>query len=379
MFIPVIAIIIGYLKFNKELVWWEYLLMFIVPFILVGSMTYIIHHTLPESTSANNYYSESVSYEEPWDEWIHKTCSYTTCSGGKVKTCRTHYYDCSYRKYHEPEWYMTLNSGSNQSISQSLFNTKCSTWKNKSFVDMNRHYYTIDGDKYVCNWNKDTNEVITYSEPYSYDNKLLLSKNILGFRKLDSLETLKVYNNPSDAFSETTEFPFIVGSNDKEAYKYLSGKNGILGSKYQLTMLLMVHHNKPTSICELEETFLMKGKKNELILCINEKDSNIVSSKVISWTPNELLKIKIRDSINYSGKYNTLEAVKIMSHFTEKMWIRKNFHDFDYIEVENPLTGFHYVIIFIIIAFVTGGLSWYFISNEQKNYEEPTNKYYRRY
>ena len=384
LIIPIIAIVVGYLKFRKSLVWWEYILVFSVPMLFIGISTSLIENNIPKSTAVNNYYSTSAQYDERWDEWIKKTCSeqvpdgtesysyscgtskhHRTCRGSRTKY-RTRYYDCSYREEHSPKWGYYLNDGAYNSVSQSEFEIMCSDWKNKTFIPMNRHYYRIDGNRYQCNWNGDTTKLKVEARPQQYENRLLATKNVMGFREIDSLDIHRygLYTSPSDNFSTTQSFQYILGDNNAEAYKYIAGKNGVLGKRMQMTMLMIVHHNKPSDVCEMQEAHWKGGKKNELILCINERYGKVVNSKVITWAKNELLKVKVRDSLANYGNYDALQSVKILTFFSEKMWDRRSFAEFDYLEVKMELQTWHYVMIWIMVILLSGGIGWWVVFND---------------
>ena len=77
-------------------------------------------------------YGVKVEYYEEWDEWVSQTCT-STDSEGNVTT-----YDCSYRRYHGPEWYVVTNLNNNYYISEKKYKEMLYTWDNKRFVDLNR-------------------------------------------------------------------------------------------------------------------------------------------------------------------------------------------------------------------------------------------------
>ena len=71
---------------------------------------------------------QSVTYYEPWDEWIDQMCSRQVACGtdsdGNTEYC-TEWYDCSYRKYHDSAWVM-------RSVDKNTFNIGGATFR--SFV-----------------------------------------------------------------------------------------------------------------------------------------------------------------------------------------------------------------------------------------------------
>jgi hypothetical protein len=110
LIIPIIVCVTLFLVLHKHIALMSYLIIIIPSILLIVGLDYGMIIANESDVEYNGYYIKKVRYYEPWDEWIHKTCSYTTCSGsGKTRSCVTHYYDCSYRKYHSEYWVMVDN------------------------------------------------------------------------------------------------------------------------------------------------------------------------------------------------------------------------------------------------------------------------------
>lgn len=386
LIVPVGFMIYGFFFKRKFWDWWEYLLVFFVPVMAILTVTAIARNTIPKSVSAESIYSQGASHYEDWDEWIKKTCSESyacgtesySCGSGKsrsrctrTKYC-TRYYDCSYREYHPEYWEFEMSDGSTMSTGRDEYEKYCSSWGNKTFIDMHRDYYHDDGDRYQCRWNDDVMKLKVGTRGKEYENRLIATNNVMGFRKLDSLDIARygLYGNPSDnAGGLTSGFPFILGSSDTNAYRFLSGKNGTLGHMMQMTMLMVVYYDKPSDICEVQEDYWYGGKKNELILCVNVSKSTgkAIGAKIISWTKNELLKVKVRDSILGRPKFDAYESVKILDKFAEAGWKRREFKEFEYIEVVGEITTTHVFIIWFLVIVISAAIGMWVTVNDFNN------------
>ena len=134
------------------------------------------------------YYVTKVSYYEPWNEYIHRTCTREVYDGrdseGNAKY-RTETYDCSYVDYHPARWTMTNNVGNEIYISENRFNIIARKFNvHPVFVDMHRHYHTIDGAKYEHRFDGNRNKMYTLTSSHSYKNKILRSRSIFNYSEV---------------------------------------------------------------------------------------------------------------------------------------------------------------------------------------------------
>ena len=94
--IPMILGLIASRIWKHRLHWLEIIIPVAIAAIVIGIMKYAMVQSLTSDTEYLSEYVVRAEYYEDWDEWIKKTCSYTTCTGtGKNRRCTTHHYDCS--------------------------------------------------------------------------------------------------------------------------------------------------------------------------------------------------------------------------------------------------------------------------------------------
>ena len=101
--IPFVTVIVLLSFFRKETAWWEYLLVIIPSLLLALAVEALMKYDNVVDTEYLGYYVTKIRYEEPWNEYIHKTCTETRVVGhdknGRAIT-QTYTRDCSYVEEH---------------------------------------------------------------------------------------------------------------------------------------------------------------------------------------------------------------------------------------------------------------------------------------
>lgn len=368
LIIPLIAVAVLAWKYHSRMSWWEYLVVFGVPALCIGTAKIVSTMSQTSDTEIWNSYLTKATYYEDWDEWIHKTC-YHTCyeecrdSEGHTYQCNPHDcnpYDCSYREYHPEYWEAFDNLGNSFYVDKIRFERLCATWANKSFQDMNRRYYTDDGDAYNTVFTGELKDVIPRTIQFTYENRVKCSRSLFNFEDVDSadIKDYGLYDYPK--VSEFDHNP-ILGWNDPAASLRLQQYNALLGSKKQVYMLILVYKDKPVQAALYQEGYWKGGNKNEFILCIGVRSNKIDWAKVISWTEVDELKIGVEKKV-VSMDMNLMSIVDYMTGEVNRKFIRKQFKDFSYITVEPTITALW--VTFLITIVVTVGLSVYCVLNQ---------------
>lgn len=365
---PVVASIVLFILFKHKTTWWELMLPVVIGIILIFSIRACDKAYLESDTEYWSYHAVSVHYEEPWNEYIHKTCHYTTCTGsGKSRTCTTHSYDCSYVQYHDAKYYIKDNGGNIHTISEHEYNKIKHSWNNSNFVELNRNYHTIDGDMYVSVWKHEIKNLITTQETHGYTNKVQASHSIYNFKEIDDEEKIKydLFEYPEiQSYNLTPILTHGIKIKDYQQQQF-NAINGLLGSKKHVQVFLLIWKNKDKEVSEMQKAYWKGGNQNELIICVGlDKNNKIKWNNIFTWSEKDLVKIKIRDYLN-----NQIGKKLYVKNFREnifpvidKHWVRKDFKEFDYLEVELTLT--QVIWIFIIVILVTIGLCIYVVIND---------------
>jgi len=310
---------------------------------------------------------ERVEYHERWDEYIHQTCTRTCCCDSKGNNCSTETYDCSYVQNHPAKWIKVdhLNNGHYTSKSEYLRLKKKNG--NSQFKDMRRDYHSVDGDMYYTMWNKDTITYECITTAHIYENKTQAVPNIFEYPDVDSLDISKyrLFTYPQ-IYRHTQRS--LLGYNDKKATKLLQILNGDLGNKKQVKVFILVYNNQPMKAANLQEALWKGGNKNEFIIPISIDDnSKPIWCLPFSWSEKELAKVNIRDYVMDQEKLDLSKIVDYSYKQIKKNYKRKEFTDFDYLEVK--LTTSQYIWNIVISIILNFGLSMFVIHNAFQDYD----------
>ena len=79
--IPFVTVIVLLSFFREETAWWEYLLVIIPSLLLALAVEACMKYDYVVDTEYLGYYVSKIRYEEPCNEYIHKTCTETRVVG----------------------------------------------------------------------------------------------------------------------------------------------------------------------------------------------------------------------------------------------------------------------------------------------------------
>jgi hypothetical protein len=358
LIIPIIAIIFLAVKFQKSMVWWEYLIVLGIPTIAIVGAKYASVASQTMTPEIWNTYLTKATYYEPWNEYIHKTCC-STCTDSKGHSYECNCHDCSYVQYHPAYWEAKDNLGHTTRISSDYYANLCNLWNNRSFEDKHRHYHSIDGDAY--NTVKDTifDHIVPRTSTHTYENRVKCSKSVFNFAEVDSEDVVayKLFKYPHNV-----EFNYnpILGFYDPKASLKLQRYNAQIGSWKQVHMLILVFKDQSVKAAIMQEGYWKGGNKNEFILCIGIRDTAITWAKVISWTEVDELKIRVEKEVQ-GMPFNLTGIVDYMAGQVKLKFQRKHFREFSYISVEPTMTAIWVTLVITIL--ITVGLSIYTVKN----------------
>jgi hypothetical protein len=372
LFIPAVIAIAALLYDRKRVVWWETLIVFAPAALVVLLTRTIIVSSATSDTEYYGSYTTKVQYFEPWDERHHKTChNPEICTGsGKSRHCTPgSSYDCSYTEHHSAEWRKVDNNGNSFSISEDEYNRLVAFFATpKVFTDMHRNYYTYDGDQYSYDFPNVEAKVDPLTTEDSYVNKVRVSHSIFKLRDVTPKEkaTYGLYDYPE---IESNYQPSVLLPRGYD-YDYRTetfpwdALNSLYGASKQIRIFVPVFQDKTIDAAEMQRNLWEGGNKNELIICIGvDAQKRVTWCKPFSWSDNPMVEIQIRDAVNYmKGQRLDLAAVQSATRAAiNENWKRKEFKDFDYIQVE--LTTAQLLWLYIITGLVSIGLAVFVVMN----------------
>jgi len=359
--IPFLSVLILFMFFKKKTLWWEITTLIGIVAIFILTFKITAEHYM---TRFDEYWTGHIvkaEHYEPWNEYIHRTCTRTVSCGKDCTTTQT--YDCSYVQYHPEKWVMYDNNGISFSISKSYYNSLIKKFKTKPiFVDLNRNYYNKDGDKYQIYWNKIKEDAEIVTSVHSYENRVRASKSVFNFQEVteEEKEIYKLFDYPKVTNLKQKN---ILGYDDEISEKKIEILNGFLGKKKEVKAFVLVFKDQPIKAAELQESYWEGGNKNEFITCIGiDSDTKKINwVYVISWDTNKILNINVRDWIYEQETLNLSNVIDYLYIQIEKDFVRKQFKEFSYLKVE--LTSNQLIIVWIVSIILSVGLSIWIVLN----------------
>src|SRR3989338_3236357 len=150
--IPILVLLVLYAFYQRKVLGWEFLLQMAVPLAVIALCKLGVETS---QTNDKEYWGGWVAraeYDEEWNEKVpcrhEKECTHRDKKGNRKHSNDgyKHAYDVD---NHPPVWQAV---GSNQEtifISSRTFEELCQKFGSRKFVELNRDYHTIDGDRYV--------------------------------------------------------------------------------------------------------------------------------------------------------------------------------------------------------------------------------------
>lgn len=373
LLIPVLVSIVLYVFFPKYAVWWEFIIPFAASIITIGILHIAIKQIGVWDTEYIGYLTKQAIYYEPWDEYIHQTCTKTVSCGKNCTTTQS--YDCSYVKNHPPSWKVfTATTNTEIYIDRSQYNYIVKRFnKVPQFKNMRRDYHRQDGDAYYVTWDNKRSTAVPITTTQLYKNKVRASKDVFNYPELDTLDINMYYiQDYPELNSILNNTPILPDSLATEAQQQsLRFYNGKLGPSKQARIWILLNPYPTRQAGLMQEAYWVNGNKNEIVLVIGTNDKEIRWAHVFSWTEKEALKIQLRNYVESQDSLNFSTLIPHVASLVEKDFVRKNFSDFDYLSVEPPLWAI--LLAYFITILVNAGTIIYIVKNE---HYEPRHRHY---
>jgi hypothetical protein len=306
--VVLIVTLIFYLIDKKAYKWWEFFVPLIITVGLIIGAKAIIDHT---SVKFTEYWGEtivSVFEEEPWNEWVHRTCTETypcgTDSEGNTKYC-TRTYDCSYQDDHGPRWYCKTDLGNTYSMTEKMHDELVSLYgTGKKVVRTRKNYASRDkavnsrGTKFEGTRVGKTSDIFQTTWPnteesrkgvftkHRYENRIKASDlSIFNISVVteEEADSLGLFDYPKNI--DEYKCPVILGANIPDETQDLFRRlNAKFGPSNQLRLWILVFEDKPAITANYQENYWVRGNKNELVVCIGKKGEEIQWAHSFSWS-----------------------------------------------------------------------------------------------
>ena len=329
-------------------------------------------------------YTKKVIYYQSWDEKVscrHPIyCTRTTTSGtGKNRRTSTERYVCGHHHafdvdFHPEHWTKENNTGNEYSISKSEFDVLQKRFASKPyFVELNRDYYSKDGDAYHTNWEGQPDKSDVMTSEHSYTNKIKASHSIFKFEdineKTKKLWSLYDYPNVSGNYQ-----PLVLGQKvDEVTNRKLQYLNGYYGASKQFRTFILFFKNQSPEVAYKQRSYWEGGNKNEFVICIGVDNFGKFNwVKCFSWMDKPELEVEVQEYFNSNKDLNLSKFADWMPKQIEQHWHRKSFKEFDYLEIELTDTQMWWILIIILLYNI--GVSYWIIVNEFHNSKDKEEK-----
>lgn len=304
-----------------------------------------------------NYYITKISHQERYSK---KVVYYVSVYAGRDSKG-----NAKYRRerrtrtdYFGPYFTAYSNSGVEYPLTENEYNKWKKMWGEKHIktIKGTSTLFTksIDGKYFESTWNGIFEHIYPKPERHKYQNVLRNSNSVFGFNYGDGIIHPVDKGNMNGIISE-------ISLSESEIAEF-ANFNAYNGGLHQIHVITLITKNKANN--SLETINKWGGlNKNELAVFIGiDNDKNIIWTDAHSWMDNTKCQNLIRDNIICLKKFDATKIRKIYED-NLKFWKRKEFKDFNYIEIQLPASA-KFVFGLIIATFV--GLVTYAVIKNKK-------------
>lgn len=313
MVIPLIIMIVGKIMFPHEITWQESLISLGVTVLIAAAVVGAGYYR--DSADTEIISGQVVSKDSQRVSCQHSySCNcYTTCSGGKTRTCTQHCSTC-YEHGYDISWYVRSDIG----------------------------YLTIDrvnrrGDEMPPRWN-----AVQMGDPFSmhhgYTNWVKASPDSL-FHAINSVAFEKLipnYPRVYDYYKVDRAIAMGVTVPDLKSWQEnLAIMQRIVGPKKQANVIVIFAKTSNRAYVEALKSKWLGGKKNDVLVVVGTlKYPKVEFVDVISWTDNQLFKIQLRDDLSATPEVNQAQWIESIQKNIMTSYVRKPAKDFEYLKDE---------------------------------------------
>ncbi len=377
LLIPVVTAVVLFYRYRHRTKWWEFTIPFAVSVALIFLSKMGTEATQTRDVEFWGGAAKTARYDEPWDEEVPCTheiaCShpkYCKDTNGRQYQCGTQHsndgYQHSYDVDHHPaRWSVIDTNHIEVPIGEGRFAELAARFGGTRFVDMQRDYHSIDGDRYEADWDgsEDTLEPVTTR--HSYENRVAVSSSVFAYPELANPSGLHAYPKIRGHY----RMPAILGDGGGESrdraervLQLANARLNFMPRQLQIRIFVLLFGPGTDVSTGLDQETLWKGgNKNELVVTMGlGPDGAPEWCHVFSWTKVESLKIDVREAAFESA--NLADFAERTVELAETSWRRREFAEFDYLTVEPPLWAVLTTLAGTAVVNVL--LSWWIVVNQ---------------
>lgn len=363
--IPVVACLLLYFALDFRGEWWIFLCVLGGGEGFVGLLHFLFMRRYMSAREYLGSMVDSVHYEAPWTELRVR---YETRTDSKGRSYTVRRVD---RIYHPEQYYFFTTIGSRYDTDSDFFSRVVVTWqlprRNDSWSGGHiqggirfGHHYTMDD--FTPQERENPENWIAVTERHSYKNKIQCSNSIFKFEKVSSDKARELglcdypriaeYDAPailSDDFAVTPDVDLMFRR-----------FNARYASEMEMRLfILLFRADRGIGIAEMQRAYWQGGNKNEFVVCIGlEDDGSVRWARTFSWADEQTVEVETDQWLMHNSTldwkdFHDILRLKIQS------WKRKEFKDFDYINVTLPQ---RYFVWTLMLSIVENGILLYFLA-----------------
>ena len=360
--IPIITTVVFAVMFGQLIPLYCYATMLFGIPILLFLFGFVISRLTNRSTEYLGAYVTSITHYEAWNEIVLRTRQVEDGkdSNGMSKYRTEVYYETV---YHPDEYDYVTNNGKCGNISEATFQH----WRdmlqdqNPRFVEMYRDYYTINGNAWEYNWDRNTETMVPITLKQKYFNPLKYSNSIYKNKKIDKKTAEKhgLVEHP-DIYGSFYQH-CVIGDGRYPGWDLdVQRLNAKLGLNYQFRLFVIVFDatSKTQNVFDIQKAYWNNGNKNEFVLCvgINPKTKKLMWHNCFSWCKEPKLEAMVRNYLSTKETFDCFELCTWMETVVPNNWNRRQFSEFKYLDTKLPLWGNILMFIISIIATIGVGM-----------------------
>lgn len=309
-------------------------LLYFIAGVLLFTLTIGIDFTV--QTADTEVWSGRVvdwNHEEEWEEWHPPVTHCSTDSKGH-QSCSTtpgyweHHYAENHIKTTDDGWIYVDRLPDGKVMDDSYPN------------------HTSELKKY---WKKDS----PTASVHSYVNKVQASYSVFNHKDISKKYT-KFPDYP-DKVNNQLYINRLIGyvPQKEKSIKELNEWNSKLGTKKQVNIIFVNVGDKPLEYALALQDHWKGGKKNDFIVAFSMgKDNKVNWSYPITWSEAEGLKLDVKEYMNSLDNVKDFsKVIKHISLMVEKDFVRKEFADFNYLNIDVSASA-QVILWFIAIAVI---------------------------
>ena len=142
-----------------------------------------------------------------------------------------------------------------------------------------------------------------------------------------------------------------------------------LGPSKQVNAIIVFSKENDPNYAEALRAAWLGGKKNDVVVVLGTPEyPKIAWVRVFSWTDKELFKVELRDELFNLQEVDIDKVMAVLATHIEKQFVRKHMADFEYLKNEATPPTWLAILLAVLAAGTSIGLSLYLSRNEYRSF-----------